>query len=291
MGNIDVIETISQPEMKVVEVKSPMQIINNAVASGMNVSDMKELFEMHKDWQKTEAIKAYNNAMAKAQAKMPTIIKTKKNKQTDSMYADLGDIIKVIKPIYTKHGLSVSFNEGKADIESEIRIIGVCKHDDGHSEEFFTDLPIDNVGIQGKVNKTGIHGKGSTLSYGQRYLIKLIFNLSIDDEDDDGQLAGENEHNNIMVTKGERIGINYMRHCWLHYEAIQGVKDNLADDNLLGAAEYYCSLTSKEQMDIKRAPTKGGIFTIEEMKKMSGPEWNEAIQEGIKLNPDVDRSI
>ena len=40
----------------------------------------------------------------------------------------------------------------------------------------------------GTVNKTKIHASGSTLSYGRRYLLKLIFNLTtVDELDDDGQ--------------------------------------------------------------------------------------------------------
>ena len=48
------------------------------------------------------------------------------------------------------------------------------------------DLPLDNVGTKGTVNKTGVQATGSTNAYGRRYLVLMIFNVSTEDEDNDG---------------------------------------------------------------------------------------------------------
>jgi len=281
-------------EIATQEINNPMQIISAAVSNGAQVSDMKELFEMHKEWERNEATKAYNAAMANAQANMPAILKTKINRQTNSRYADLGDIIKLIKPVYTDNGFSLSFNEGKADIDTEIRVIGICSHKAGHSETFFTDLPVDDAGIKGNVNKTGVHGKASTISYGQRYLTKMIFNLALDEEDDDAQTSGGRAYKKMYNEEGITKACETYGHAWYkHADVISTMKDQLADDNLLGAAEALYSLPNTEHQYLFRAATKGGIFTLEETKKMSktSPEWNDAIKEAVKLNPEVDRSI
>jgi hypothetical protein len=47
------------------------------------------------------------------------------------------------------------------------------------------------TGPKGNQNKTATHGFGSTMSYGRRYLICLIFNITLTNEDQDGNQPGE----------------------------------------------------------------------------------------------------
>ena len=93
------------------------------------------------------------------------------------------------------------------------------------------------------------------------------------------------------LIKAEMRGINYGMACYKHKDVIENMKDRLADGDLLAAAESYMSLTNNEQTSIKKAPTKGGIFTVEEVKQLNSAEFKEACIEGIKANPNVDRSI
>lgn len=48
---------------------------------------------------------------------------------------------------------------------------------------------MDMVGIKGNANKTATHGFGSTISYGRRYLTLLVFNITLTNEDNDGNTA------------------------------------------------------------------------------------------------------
>jgi hypothetical protein len=109
----------------------------------------------------------------------------------------MGQINQLITPIYTKHGFSISFGEGVAAMEGEIRTTCRVLHKLGHYEDFFKDLPPDLAGAQGTTNKTAIHARASSTTYGQRYIIKGVFNLSILSEDDDGTLAGAGASNRV----------------------------------------------------------------------------------------------
>lgn len=130
-------------------------------------------------------------AMNRVQAELPAVYRDAENKQTNSRYSKIETIAKAIKPIYTKHGFSTSFSEDKSDGDGYIRIRGVLRHCNGHSEDhYYVDLPVDNVGIHGKVNKTMVHGTASTFQYGRRYLTLFMFNVTTDDDDDDGNAAG-----------------------------------------------------------------------------------------------------
>ena len=50
-------------------------------------------------------------------------------------------------------------------------------------------MPSDGKGAKGGDVMTKTHAAGSAFTYGQRYLIKMIFNIAVG-EDDDGNRAG-----------------------------------------------------------------------------------------------------
>ena len=120
----------------------------------------------------------FNKALVAAQREMPVVETKSENKQTNSFYAKLDTINKAIVPVYTKHGFAVSFDTQDSPLPEHIRIVATLVHADGHSKDFRHDLPIDDKGIKGSVNKTQMHGRASTVSYGQRYLLCMIFNIS-----------------------------------------------------------------------------------------------------------------
>jgi hypothetical protein len=166
-----------------------LAVIERATMSpDANVENIERLYTLYEKDQARLAEQAYAEAMSSCQAEMPMVARNAENKQTSSQYAKHEAICKAITPIYTKHGFSLSFYEGKAEQTDYIRIMCDVSHKQGHTKQRFIDFPIDNIGMQGKVNKTMIHGKGSTFSYGRRYLTLLIFDLATYD-DNDGTIA------------------------------------------------------------------------------------------------------
>jgi hypothetical protein len=167
---------------------NPMTMISTALENKTPVSEMTQLFELQKSWEANEAKKAYSVAMSLCQSEMPLIVRNAENNQTSSTYAKHELICKLVKPVYTKHGLSLSFHEGKADKEGDIRTICDVEHALGFMKQFYVDFAIDDKGIKGTTNKTQIHGKASTFSYARRYLTMMVFDLATYD-DNDGNVA------------------------------------------------------------------------------------------------------
>ena len=172
------------------ETAALMQVIARAASDpNVDVDKMERLLQMQERVRDRAAEQEFAEAMSRTQAAMPPVIKDKQNTQTNSQYASLESIAKIITPIYTGHGFSLSFNTDASPVENCVRITCDVLHRSGHSKRFTYDAPIDDSGIAGKVNKTPTHARGSSISYGQRYLTKLIFNLRIAGEDDDGNAA------------------------------------------------------------------------------------------------------
>jgi hypothetical protein len=59
---------------------------------------------------------------------------------------------------------------------------------------------------------------------------------------------------------------------------IAEIKDRLADDDYHAAAEVLLNFTDEQLYALRLAPTKGGVFTVEENKKMGTDEFFHAKQ-------------
>lgn len=169
-----------------------IQVIERAALNpAIDVEKMERLLAMQERIMTRNAEMSFNSAMRAAQEEMPKVLRNKRNDQTSSNYADLEKVNDVIVPVYTKHGFSLSFGTADTTTEGHIRITCFVSHVDGHSRPYFADMPLDIAGIKGNQNKTPTHAHGSTMSYGRRYLTLLIFNISLTNEDKDGNQSGD----------------------------------------------------------------------------------------------------
>ena len=165
---------------------TPFDLLRTAVESGADVDKLEKLMDLQERWQAEKARKAFFEAMNQVQSEIEPIRKDATNSFTKTRYALLETIHKALCPIYTQHGFAISFSEGDAKRDGDIRVSAVVMHKDGHSQEYHADLALDAAGAKGGANKTDVQAKGSTFSYGRRYLEMMIFNLSLTNEDDDG---------------------------------------------------------------------------------------------------------
>lgn len=132
----------------------------------------------------------FNEAMSRAQAQMVAIIKDKQNDQTRSKYASYAALDKSVRPIYVAEGFSLTFNEGDTAKPEHVRVLCDVAHG-GHTRHYHVDMPADGKGARGGEVMSRTHATGSAFTYGQRNLLKLIFNLATIDADDDGNAAGD----------------------------------------------------------------------------------------------------
>ncbi len=148
-----------------------------------DVEGFGKMLEFQERHEANQAKKVYASDFALAQSDIAAVVKTKINPQTHSKYAGLDDVLETSKPVYTRHGFSVIFYEGKAEDAEDLRLCADVLHRAGHKETYHLDVPLDGKGIKGNANMTKIHGKASSLSYGRRYLLCMIWNIPTQDDD------------------------------------------------------------------------------------------------------------
>ncbi len=155
----------------------------------VDIDKMERLIAMQERIQSQRAQAEFDTAMADAQESMRAISPDKDNSQTKSKYATYAALDHAVRPIYSKHGFALSFNTGDAPKENEVRVLCTVSHRGGHRQAYKIDMPADGKGAQGANVMTRTHATGAAASYGQRYLLKMIFNLAVGDIDDDGNGA------------------------------------------------------------------------------------------------------
>lgn len=170
---------------------TPIDVLQSAVQHGLGADELEKLMLMQERWEQNQAQKQFAEAMHLCQQEMPTVFKGSKNKQTNSTYANLEDVQETCRPIYTAHRFSLSYGEADCPLMNHKRTVCDVLHAGGHCKRYYLDLPIDGVGAKGNAigGMNPVQAAVSTTSYGQRRLLCMIFNVTLSDEDDDGQAS------------------------------------------------------------------------------------------------------
>ncbi len=184
---------------------TPMDLLTVAVQNNLDPDRLEKLMNLQERWEKSQAEKAYSSSMTACQSEMPPVATDATNPDTHSRFARFETIQQTAKPIYNKHGFSLSFGDGDTcPLEGWKRIICDCRHDAGHCVRYHIDLPVDGIGAKG--NPIGgmnrVQGCVSTNSYGERVLTCNIFNITISGKDKDGR-ASERISEKHIVTLNE----------------------------------------------------------------------------------------
>ncbi len=193
-------------ERSTVPTPSPIQLLQTALDKGMDPEKLSRLIDLVERWKAARALEDYALAMNICQREMPIVLEDAENPHTRSRYASLESVNRTCKPCYTRNGFSLQFAEEKAEQPDMIRIICDVLHSGGHERRYHIDLALDGTGSQGgKSAMNAVQGKGSTFSYGQRYLVKMIFNLTISGEDTDGNAPNGHLSDEQTVTLNELL--------------------------------------------------------------------------------------
>lgn len=179
---------VTKEDSQIAQPDNMLAIINTAAQNPeVDVDKMRALLDMKKEIDAKEAEVLFNACMNKCQADIGRVAADKKNNQTHSEYASYAALDRVVRPVYTKWGFSLSFNTEPVESET-VRVLCYVSHENGHTRNYSVDMPADGKGAKGGDVMTKTHAAGSAMQYGQRYLLKLIFNVAIG-TDDDGNAA------------------------------------------------------------------------------------------------------
>lgn len=183
----DVMVKQDQLPMAVSESAQIISVIERAAMNpDVDIDKFERLMAMSERMEAKRAESAFSQAMSDAQAEMRPISADATNPQTRSKYATYAKLDSALRPIYTRHGFSLSFDTGEGAPADMVRVLCYVAHRAGHTRTYHVDMPADGKGARGGDVMTKTHAVGAGMSYGMRYLLKMIFNVAVGEDDTDG---------------------------------------------------------------------------------------------------------
>lgn len=197
-----------KPQSRAVAVSKPtppvpvtldQQIVLAAADPNVDVGKMKALTDLRRQLRMEAAEEEFNLAMTACQSEMRSVMADAKSDK--GKYATLYGVDKALRPIWVGHGFSISFNTADCPLADHTRVLAYVSRG-LYTRTYQYDVAVDPKGARGNDVMTKTHAGGSALSYGKRYVLLMIFNVTINkgmDRDDDGRAAG----GDLPITKAQ----------------------------------------------------------------------------------------
>jgi len=181
---------------------------------------IQQSYAFLREVQADQAKKEFAAAFAAAQKEMEPVAKDANNPQTRSRYASLAALDRAIRPIYTKHGFSMSFDAADSPLPDHVRVLCFLSHTGGHERTYHIDMACDGKGAKGGDVMTKTHAMGSAFSYGKRYLAGNVWNIASAEKDDDGNAASRGDDGPIseeqlaeLIALADEVGADKAKFC------------------------------------------------------------------------------
>lgn len=191
-----------QPVGQVVQADATtlMAVISRAASDpNIDVDKLERLLGMHERITARQTAAAFDEAMNAAQEEMRPIAADANNPQTKSKYASYAALDRALRPIYTAHGFSLAFDTDDTPKADHVRVVCRVKRA-GHTETHHLDMPADGKGAKGGDVMTKTHATGAAVTYGKRYLLGMVFNIAVGEDND-----GNHSRNDMSPISGEQV--------------------------------------------------------------------------------------
>jgi hypothetical protein len=164
---------------------TPNELIRIALTNNAAIGVIERLFALQQDERNYQTRVAFDEALSRCQAQLTRISADANNPSTNSRYATYAKLDKIVRPIYTAEGFSLSFGERDCPTPGKTRFVAFLSRA-GVTREYLKDMSPSTKGAKGGDVMTPIHADASADSYAKRYLLKDIFNIAIGEADNDG---------------------------------------------------------------------------------------------------------
>lgn len=196
-------------ELVRIEATSPMLALADKMVEAGQIGDLKQLLDMHREWEKDQARAAYNRAFAAFRADPPHIYKDKEVRYSNTRYkhATLDHVASEIGKAMAPHGLSFRWETRQEG--PTITVTCWINHVSGHREGTTLSAPADTSG-----QKNAIQAIGSAVTYLQRYSLLAATGLAASDDDDGAGVSDpkiSEEQAGDLYALAEEVGADWRK--------------------------------------------------------------------------------
>lgn len=177
-------QPIQAPQIISSSVVHPGELLRMAMSTGRDLAFIDRLMDLQERWEAQQARKAFNIAMAKFHEQRVKVTRSavvKQGPMNGTPYAKLSDFVGAVAEPLAAAGLSISWRLVVQE-KDWLEVACVVRHVQGHEEVTRMSGPPDQSGA-----KNAIQARASTVSYLEKYTLKMALGLAEQDDDDDGQ--------------------------------------------------------------------------------------------------------
>lgn len=228
---------VIQPQTELVRHEpSTGELLELAFKQGAPIDTVERLVAMMERERTHQSNVGFDEALNRCQQKMERISADANNPQTHSRYATYAKLDRVLRPIYTAEGFSISFGEEDCPTPGKTRFVAYVSRS-GITRPYRKDLTASTKGPKGNDVMTPIHAEGAADSYARRYLLKGIFNVAIGEDDTDGVTPAS-----ILTTDEQAIRLQEWADALRQCDDLAQLKNIFAD-----AYKYAASVGAHEK--------------------------------------------
>ena len=191
-GNIAPLPRQSPAPMADVDFPS---MISMVIERGVDPAVINSLLQMYNAHQDRKNLEALNSAVADVASEVQPVTRDAVNKHLGNRYATHQAFMAMLQPLLAKHAVRVGFDTGALPGEPDVaagcvRVRIVLGYGGYCDRASYLDEPITQTGSRGGATQmTQNQALTSATTYAQRTLLRLKFNISSVEDDDDGEGA------------------------------------------------------------------------------------------------------
>ena len=174
------IEVQYKKPVESIALQQQQSIVLQAVQRGAGIEEIRALMQLEREYKQDKAREAFVDAMTKFKYNSIVVVRDKVNKQYDSKYVSLGNLVNTVTPFLSQCGLSVRWD---IDQTNGIKVCCIVTHSLGHSEQVAMTVPADSSGAKNPIQQIK-----SAITYAKACTFESICGLASTDAniDDDG---------------------------------------------------------------------------------------------------------
>jgi hypothetical protein len=166
----------------------PMGWLERIIDKGVvDAASLEKLIDLKQRMEDRIAKQAFATAMNRCQQALPRVITDKENNHTRSRYVQLETLQDTIMPTVLKHGFALSWSQRESSKPGMTIVLCTLYHGEGHSHTYEGEYPIDGKGASGGSVMNPLQGTVSAHTYAQKDMLRLMWNITIADQDRDGE--------------------------------------------------------------------------------------------------------
>jgi hypothetical protein len=247
---------------------TPADLLRIAVSQNADLDKMSKLMDLQERWQAAEAKRAFDEAKAKFSAFAIQVTKDKINKQYDSKYTSLGNLVNIVTPFLAQCDLNARW---EIDQSNGIKVTCVLAHKAGHTERTAMTVPPDASGAKNVIQQIK-----SSITYAKACTFESVCGLASTDanlDDDGNSLSGGEVDANLQRIMDTKTG-DELKHVFKEvYEEAEKAKAKGAMAAYIKARASRIEQARQEKAQTTEPTSEPQKVTTSPVKPVSDHNW------------------